>query len=145
MAESVFADSSAFNSVAADYDRHEADNPIMQLMRARSLAMLERTFPYGTTLLDVGCGTGTEAIWLAERGRTVFGVDPSPRMLEILSRRAAAVGLQIPTRRMGAGGLMTRADEFGDASFDGAYSSFGALNAEPSLEPSLAAISRMVR
>ena len=141
----ALANGSAFDALAADYDSREADNPFMQLMRKRSLEILESTYPDGARLLDVGCGTGTEAIWLTQRGRTVFGVDPSPRMLEILSRRAAAVDLQIPTRLMGAGDLMTLADEFGDASFDGAYSSFGALNPEPSLEPSLAAISRMVR
>jgi SAM-dependent methyltransferase len=145
MAESVFADSSAFNSVAADYDRHEADNPIMQLMRARSLAVLERTFPYGTTLLDVGCGTGTEAIWLAERGRTIFALDSSPQMLEVLAGRAVTAGIHVPTMLLRAGELLKLSDELGDASFDGAYSSFGALNTEPSLEPPLAGLARLVR
>jgi SAM-dependent methyltransferase len=135
----------AFDEVAADYDRREADNPIMQLMRARSLAMLESTFPQGSTLLDVGCGTGTEAIWLEQRGRTVFAVDSSTRMLEIVSRRAAAAGMRVSTRLLRAGDLLKLVDERGDASFDGAYSSFGALNAEPSLEAPVAALSRLVR
>ena len=93
----------AFDAVAAEYDRREADNPIMQLMRARSLAMLESTFLQGATLLDVGCGTGTEAIWLQQRGRTVFAVDSSSRMLEVLSRRAATADLRITTRLLRAG------------------------------------------
>jgi ubiquinone/menaquinone biosynthesis C-methylase UbiE len=135
----------AFDAVAADYDRREADNPIMQLMRRRSLAMLENTFPKGSTLLDVGCGTGTEALWLSERGRTVFGVDSSPQMLEVLSRRAAAADLRVATRLMRAGDLLTLADEIGDASFDGAYSSFGALNTEEAIQQPLAALFRLVR
>ena len=135
----------AFDSVAADYDRREADNPIMQLMRGRSLAILERTFPEGSTLLDVGCGTGTEALWLANRGRTVFGVDSSPQMLEVLAQRASAADLNVATRLLRAGDLMSLAGEVGEASFDGAYSSFGALNTEAALEPPLAALSRLVR
>ena len=135
----------AFDAVAADYDRREADNPIMQLMRARSLAMLESTFPQGSTLLDVGCGTGTEAIWLEQRGRTVFAVDSSARMLEIVSRRAAAADMRVSTRLLRAGDLLKLVEERGEASFDGAYSSFGALNTEPSLEAPVVALSRLVR
>jgi ubiquinone/menaquinone biosynthesis C-methylase UbiE len=135
----------AFDAAAADYDRREADNPIMRLMRERSLAVLESTFPEGTTLLDVGCGTGTEAIWLSERGRTVFGVDSSPQMLETLSSRAAAAGLAVGTRLMRARDLLALADELGDSSFDGAYSSFGALNTETAIQEPLAGLSRLVR
>jgi SAM-dependent methyltransferase len=32
--------------------------------------------------LDVGCGTGTNAIWLAQRGYTVLGVDIAPLAIE---------------------------------------------------------------
>jgi ubiquinone/menaquinone biosynthesis C-methylase UbiE len=135
----------AFDDLAADYDRREADNPIMQLMRARSLSMLETTFPNGATLLDVGCGTGTEAIWLAQRGREVFAVDSSSRMLEVLSRRFAAADLRVSTRLLRAGDLMKLVDELGEGSFDGAYSSFGALNTEPSLDAPVAALARLVR
>jgi ubiquinone/menaquinone biosynthesis C-methylase UbiE len=35
----------------------------------------------GRRTLDVGCGTGTFAVALAERGGKVWGVDPSPEML----------------------------------------------------------------
>jgi SAM-dependent methyltransferase len=135
----------AFDALAADYDRREADNPIMQLMRARSLTTLESTFPEGSMVLDVGCGTGTEAIWLGQRGRTVIAVDSSSRMLEVLARRAAAAGVRVSTRQLRAGDLLKLVDERGEASFDGAYSSFGALNTEPALEAPIAALTRLVR
>ena len=131
--------------VAAAYDDREAGNPIMQLMRARSLDMLETTFPKGASILDVGCGTGTEALWLAERGREVFAMDSSPLMLEAMSRRAAAAGLRISSRLLRAGDLLSLVADRGEASFDGAYSSFGALNTEPDLEPALTALARLVR
>jgi SAM-dependent methyltransferase len=46
---------------------------------------------------------------------------------------------------MQAGDLDSLARELGDASFDGAYSSFGALNTEPAIQPPLAALARLVR
>jgi ubiquinone/menaquinone biosynthesis C-methylase UbiE len=134
-----------FDALAADYDRREMENPIRQLMRSRSVGALERSFPSQATLLDVGCGTGTEAIWLAQHGHRVIAVDSSQAMLEVLCRRAAAASIDIPTRLMRAGDLSRLAEELGENSFDGAYSSFGALNTEPSLDRSIAALSRLVR
>jgi SAM-dependent methyltransferase len=145
MSEKAIAAGSAFDPLAETYDRREAENPIMQMMRRRSLAALAANFPQGAKVLDVGCGTGTEAIWLAERGRTIFAIDSSAQMLEVLSRRAGAAGLQISTRLLLAHDLKSLIDEHGEAGFDGAYSSFGALNTEPSLEPVVAALGGLVR
>jgi SAM-dependent methyltransferase len=39
------------------------------------------TLPVGRAL-DVGCGTGTNAIWLAQHGYTVLGVDVAPLAIE---------------------------------------------------------------
>jgi ubiquinone/menaquinone biosynthesis C-methylase UbiE len=137
--------SAPFDAEAADYDRKEVENPIRQLMRARSLSALERSFRPGATLLDVGCGTGTEAIWLAQRGYRITAVDSSQGMLEVLCRRAAAAKVSISTRLLKARDLSCLVEEFGEASFDGAYSSFGALNTEPYIAAPLAALSRIVQ
>jgi len=50
----------------------------------------------GRRVLDVGCGTGTLAAWLAERvAAKVWGVDPSPEMLEVARGKVPAdVGLK---------------------------------------------------
>ena len=98
MTEISVATGSAFDPVAADYDRREAVNPVMQMMRSRSLAALAANFPPGSRLLDVGCGTGIEAIWLTERGRSIVAVDSSPQMLEVLSHQAGAAGLGHPPK-----------------------------------------------
>lgn len=39
-------------------------------------------------MLDLGCGTGADAVHLAERGVEVVGIDPSAAMIELATRRA---------------------------------------------------------
>ena len=39
-------------------------------------------------ILDVGCGTGALTVEAAQRGRVVYGLDPSAAMLDVARRRA---------------------------------------------------------
>lgn len=45
--------------------------------------------------LDLGCGTGRHAIWLAQQGWTVTGVDSSTVGLRQAGERAAALGVRL--------------------------------------------------
>jgi tellurite methyltransferase len=47
--------------------------------------------------LDLACGTGRNAIWLAEHGWQVTAVDGSPAAIEVLCRRAAERGVAVQT------------------------------------------------
>jgi tellurite methyltransferase len=47
--------------------------------------------------LDLACGTGRNALWLAEHGWKVTAVDGAPAAIEILNNRAADRGLKIET------------------------------------------------
>jgi SAM-dependent methyltransferase len=47
--------------------------------------------------LDVGCGEGGDALWLAEHGWQVTGIDVSQVALDRAARRARAVGLELRT------------------------------------------------
>ena len=42
------------------------------------------------TILDIGCGTGTFACLLAEKGRTVIGLDPAAASLAVARRKPGA-------------------------------------------------------
>lgn len=44
--------------------------------------------------LDVGCGTGTNSVWLARQGFEVIGIDVSPLAVERARERALAAGIQ---------------------------------------------------
>src|SRR5690606_32885701 len=68
----------------------------------------------GATALDLGCGQGDDAIWLARRGWRVTAVDVSATVLERAAGRAAAAGVEdaITWRRMDL------AQTFPDGEFD---------------------------
>ncbi|WP_116453639.1 bifunctional NAD(P)/FAD-dependent oxidoreductase/class I SAM-dependent methyltransferase [Blastococcus litoris] len=63
-----------------------------------SLVAAATDLPAGSAL-DVGCGEGADAIWLAARGWRVTAVDVSPTALERAAGRAAAVGVEVDWRR----------------------------------------------
>src|ERR1035437_7280189 len=48
--------------------------------------------------LDLACGTGRNALWLAERGWSVTAVDGSPGAIDILRSRASARALTVDAR-----------------------------------------------
>ena len=48
--------------------------------------------------LDLACGTGRNALWLAEHGWAVTAVDGSQAAIDVLQQRASARGLSIETR-----------------------------------------------
>jgi tellurite methyltransferase len=45
--------------------------------------------------LDLACGTGRNALWLAERGWSVTAVDGSPAAIDTLRSRAAQLGVTV--------------------------------------------------
>jgi SAM-dependent methyltransferase len=64
---------------------YEADLPLWGELAAAN----------GGQVLELGCGTGRVALWLARRGAAVAGLDREPELLEALRARAAADGLPV--------------------------------------------------
>ena len=124
-----------FDRSAPRYDREMHDNPAMRAMRQVSLDTLTQVFSPGQRVLEIGCGTGEEAVALGQRGVRVLATDLSPVMLEVTQRKVAAAGLEhvVETQRLAAGELGLLAEEVGPGAFEGAYSSFGPLNGETDL------------
>jgi cyclopropane fatty-acyl-phospholipid synthase-like methyltransferase len=59
------------------------------------VTLFESHVPHGTRVLDVGCGIGTTALWLARRGYQVSGWDVSSSAIQIAERRARAARLAV--------------------------------------------------
>jgi SAM-dependent methyltransferase len=127
----------AFDSVAADYDGPRGNNPLIQDMRDEMWRWLDRTFASRSHLIDVGCGTGLDAVRMAQLGHRVTATDWSRQMVQRTNDRAERGHLAgaVQALAIGAHELDRLA---GSATFDGAYSNLGALNCVPDL----AAVSR---
>lgn len=74
---------SAFDQYAAAYDTHFTDSSIGQLQRERVYRLLHPLLTKPLNILELNCGTGTDAIWLAEQGNHVTATDVSSEMLNI--------------------------------------------------------------
>jgi ubiquinone/menaquinone biosynthesis C-methylase UbiE len=74
----------------------------------------------GQRILDLGCGAGSLAVMMAERGARVVAIDRSEPMLDIARRRAQAADLEdrITVRRLS----VMEIDSFPAGSFDGVVS-----------------------
>ncbi len=57
-----------------------------------------QAFKPGGTALDIGCGAGREAIFLAKCGLQVIAVDISAKALEIARKRASDAGVNVDWR-----------------------------------------------
>jgi ubiquinone/menaquinone biosynthesis C-methylase UbiE len=95
----------------------------------------------------VGCGTGTDALFFVEHGRSVVALDPSPEMLAVAQEKILFAGFAnaIAFRQGGAERLNEVLANYGAASFDGVFSNFGALNCIAGLETFARVAARLVR
>jgi SAM-dependent methyltransferase len=122
----------AFDSVAADYDGPLGNNHLIQDMRAEMWRWLDITFASAGQLIDLGCGTGLDAVRMAKLGHRITATDWSPLMVQRTSGRAEQEQMthRIRTLSVGAHEL----DRLGEAGlYDGAYSNLGPLNCVPDL------------
>lgn len=102
--------------------------------------IVERAAPaVGECVVDVGCGTGNAALLAAERGASVIGVDPAPRLLGVARQEAAARDLDVNFALGDAAAL-----PLGDAEADVVLSAFGLIFA-PDPRRAAAEIARVTR
>ncbi len=116
-------------------DALDALNPIHRYIRRESLATLGRSFVPPGPLLEIGYGTGFEAVHLAKRGFRLVGIDPSAGMQARAKARAEAEAVaELADFRLGStASLPGVLEEFGAGAFRGAYSTLGPFNCEPDL------------
>ena len=133
-----------FDAVASRYDETFTSSRIGRAQRAAVWNELAKVFHAGDRILEIGCGTGVDACFLAEQGVEVLACDPSPQMIEVSARRVRQNGLQarVCTRVLRAEDVSTLLP---NESFDGAFSNFGALNCVQDLGALAQDLARLLR
>lgn len=134
----------AFDSVAADYDGPRGNNALIQEMRQEMWNWLDATFAPRSRLIDIGCGTGLDAIRMARLGHEVTATDWSPQMIRRTADRAEHENLldRVRAEVIGAHELQRLPSSAG---YDGAYSNLGPLNCVPDLRDVAAECARLIK
>ncbi|MBK9732060.1 MAG: class I SAM-dependent methyltransferase [Chitinophagaceae bacterium] len=127
----VQATVATFDLVAIEYDRAFTQSPIGKLQRNRVHYFLGNELT-GTSLriLELNCGTGEDAIWLAGQGHNVMATDISGMMISMAEEKIKrrSLGDRIQTKQVSFNELK---NVFKPESFDLVFSDFGGLNCIP--------------
>lgn len=135
---------SPFEVGATTYDETFTRTSIGTRMRRAVWRHLDATFLPPARVLELGCGTGEDAVHLAARGVEVLATDPAEGMLAQARGKAGRDGLsdKVATLRLDAARL---ADADLGGPWDGAFSNFGALNCVSDLQGVATGLFRHVR
>jgi SAM-dependent methyltransferase len=133
----------AFDAAAPVYDAAYEGLPGIQRIRSVTSGLYLRYFPAGGRLLEINCGTGNDAIFLARHGMNVLATDLSPGMVRETAEKTERAALRrcIETRELSFDQL----GELSGMTFDGAYSNLGGLNCTERLASVAADLGRLLR
>jgi len=121
--EMVYLRAMVFDQAAQTYDQDFTDHDLARWLRARVWSRLDMLFQPGMRVLELGCGTGEDALHVAQRGIEVIATDVSAKMLRLTQSKT--VGLKVTTVYLDLNDPQTW--KIPDQ-IDGVYSNFGALN-----------------
>jgi SAM-dependent methyltransferase len=133
----------AFDRLASDYDQHFTESLIGRAQRNAVWKILLETFRSGQNILELSCGTGEDAFFLAEHGISVLACDASPKMIARAEQRlhhkstaTPVVFCHLPTERIGELDPTPR--------FNGVFSNFSGLNCLEHLDAVAFSLSNLV-
>jgi ubiquinone/menaquinone biosynthesis C-methylase UbiE len=130
----------AYDAIAEIYDGHV---PNTAWMRTELRRHYLDVFRPGDHILDVGCGTGTEAVFMARHGLHVTAMDIAPLMIAETERKAAEfhVAERIDARIAD----LRELERWPAQGYDGIVSTFAALNMVNSLAAFSSSAARLLR
>ncbi|WP_339889682.1 class I SAM-dependent methyltransferase [uncultured Flavobacterium sp.] len=114
----------SFDKAAQNYDDTFSNSKIGKLQRNVVYHHLEKLLSnQKLNILEINCGTGEDAIWLAKKNHIVIATDISNEMIAVAN-----------TKESHQNGIFVQADittiteQFKDKKFDTVFSNFGGLN-----------------
>jgi ubiquinone/menaquinone biosynthesis C-methylase UbiE len=134
----------AFDRIAQNYDQIFTDSLIGRAQRDAVWKVLTRAFRKNDKILELNCGTGEDAMFLAGNGVSVVALDASREMiaraeqrLQHSSPQLPVAFYELPTERIG--------ELHPETQYDGAFSNFSGLNCIADLGTVAASLAELVK
>lgn len=142
--ESCHAAGAAFDTMAADYDQTFTFSNVGRAQREIVWNRAAEIFGCGDHLLELNCGTGEDALFLAGRGILVTACDASEQMIQHAKARK---NRESPDASISFHALPTEHlhQLAGQPLFDGVFSNFSGLNCVADLRPVARELARRLR
>ncbi|MFY7988470.1 MAG: class I SAM-dependent methyltransferase [Flavobacterium sp.] len=112
-----------FDSAAQNYDNHFTNSEIGKLQRNKVYYQIKKYLINCKNILEINCGTGEDAIWMASQNLKVTATDISEKMIEVAQSKSNLENLIIFQADINAISI-----QFKDKKFDSIFSNFGGLN-----------------
>jgi ubiquinone/menaquinone biosynthesis C-methylase UbiE len=143
-AHSAFQVATPFDSVAESYDTSFTDSFVGKTQRNLVWREMDQIFRPGQRILEINCGTGVDAVHLAQRGVRVVACDASSAMIRVARQRAADTGLggSIEFHIMATEKIYRL---YQASPFDGLLSNFAGLNCVLGLEPVVQSLGHLLK
>jgi SAM-dependent methyltransferase len=136
----------AFDAAAPGFDQRFGEWQSVEAQRRAVRRALCEVFPNGGRILELGGGTGEDALWLAARGFELLLTDPAPAMVALSAQKLA------PVRSRAELLAAEDIEEFavshfarGGVPFHGAFSNFAPLNCVDDLSPVARGLARLLK
>jgi len=133
----------AFDDKAHGYDAEFTATALGAALRQIVWERAADAFAPGMRLLEIGCGTGEDAVHFARRGLEVVASDAAPQMVGVARAKAERAGVAARVRCVCVP-MEGLAHEFAGETFDGVFSNFGAINCAARLDALAADLARLL-
>lgn len=131
----------AFSLTAEKYDLFALDHPNLTRMRNKVYAHLNRQMLPGQSILELNCGSGIDAVYLAQLGYRVHATDISPGMLARLKNKREGLQDRLTFQQCS----FTHLEQVEGGPFDAVFSDLGGLNCIPDLRAVVAQLPLVLR
>lgn len=124
--------SEAFSNQSSIFDKLYRENKLSEYLREQFRSEVLSNLKPNSSILELNCGTGMDAMYFAEQGHSVLATDNAPGMLSKLDEKIKNSSLEdkIQTQRCSFHDIHT----LNGKTFDHIISNFGGLNCTDNLK-----------
>ena len=130
-----------FDQAAKNYDTSFTNSEIGKLQRKLVYYQLEKQLNNTKKILEINCGTGEDAIWLAHKNFNILATDISSEMISVAKSKSKKENV-----RFEVADINSISEQFKNQNFDLLFSNFGGLNclSKPELAGFFSSVSTLI-